>query len=614
MEDPQDSQDRPVKKARHELDTSEEKSLRTGEMQNLIRLQNQSSGNEIQKSESSSLASDLTVLNEPEVKNEAVQGTESETPTGDRSGEPYPDSVITCSGYSARVPNQDNVLMFPAKPYPHVFSPPIVQTSYTGQPRYPAVQQPVSYTAYSQPNQPYGLPPFGALWPGVKTEDGSTSQPGYLSYSPSFSSNQTSPAHYSYPLQAGSSFTRPGLYSAPPPPPPPSAAAAAATVVTSTAAPSSSNQDYPSYTSLGQSQYVEYYPNSNYSTAVATNASSVSTTATYPMQKLQAEVSGLSGEGFQSGESGPAQILSPTALKELEQSRKNVGGKSRGKGKKSCSSPSPDNELERVFVWDLDETIIIFHSLLTGSYAQRFGKDSSSALTLGLQMEEMIFDLADTHLFFNDLEECDQVHVEDVTADDNGQDLTDYNFANDGFRGSSSSLTSGGGVQGGVDWMRKLAFRYRRVKEMYNSHSSNIGGLFNPTKRDSLQQLRADVDVLTDSWLGTALKSLLLIQSRRNCVNVLVTTTQLVPALAKVLLYGLGEIFPIENIYSATKIGKESCFERIVSRFGKKVTYVVIGDGRDEEYAAKRHNMPFWRIVNHGDLISLHQALELDYL
>lgn len=35
-------------------------------------------------------------------------------------------------------------------------------------------------------------------------------------------------------------------------------------------------------------------------------------------------------------------------------------------------------------------------------------------------------------------------------------------------------------------------------------------------------------------------------------------------------------------------IGKESCFERIVSRFGKKVTYVVIGDGRDEEIAAKQ--------------------------
>lgn len=43
---------------------------------------------------------------------------------------------------------------------------------------------------------------------------------------------------------------------------------------------------------------------------------------------------------------------------------------------------------------------------------------------------------------------------------------------------------------------------------------------------------------------------------RENCVNVLVTTTQLVPALAKVLLFGLGGVFPIDHIYSATKTGQ----------------------------------------------------------
>jgi hypothetical protein len=47
-----------------------------------------------------------------------------------------------------------------------------------------------------------------------------------------------------------------------------------------------------------------------------------------------------------------------------------------------------------------------------------------------------------------------------------------------------------------------------------------------------------------------------MIAQRENCVNVLVTTTQLVPALAKVLLFNLGGVFPIENIYSATKTGK----------------------------------------------------------
>lgn len=34
--------------------------------------------------------------------------------------------------------------------------------------------------------------------------------------------------------------------------------------------------------------------------------------------------------------------------------------------------------------------------------------------------------------------------------------------------------------------------------------------------------------------------------------------------------------------------GKESCFERIASRFGRKPVYVVVGDGRDEEMAAKQ--------------------------
>ena len=31
-------------------------------------------------------------------------------------------------------------------------------------------------------------------------------------------------------------------------------------------------------------------------------------------------------------------------------------------------------------------------------------------------------------------------------------------------------------MHGGVDWMRKLAFRYRRVKEMYNTYKNNVGG------------------------------------------------------------------------------------------------------------------------------------------
>lgn len=83
-------------------------------------------------------------------------------------------------------------------------------------------------------------------------------------------------------------------------------------------------------------------------------------------------------------------------------------------------------------------------------------------------------------------------------------------------------------------------------------------GLLGSPKREEWLQLRREMEVLTDLWLTQALKALALINSRPNCVNVLVTTTQLIPALSKVLLYGLGSAFPIENIYSATKTGEDS--------------------------------------------------------
>ncbi|XP_005607347.1 eyes absent homolog 3 isoform X3 [Equus asinus] len=545
MEEEQDLPEQPVKKA---------KMQESGE-QTLSQVSNPEVSD--QKPETSSLASNLTMSEE----------------------------IMTCTDYIPRSSNDYTSQMYSAKPYAHILSVPVSETAYPGQTQYQTLQQSQPYAVYPQATQTYGLPPFGALWPGMKPESGliqtpSPSQHSVLTCTTGLTTSQPSPAHYSYPIQASS--TNAGLIST---------SSTVANIPTA-AVSSISNQDYPTYTILGQSQYQACYPSSSFGVTGQTNSDAESTTlaaATYQTEKPSVMVPAPAAQRLSSGDPSTGPSLSQTTPSKDadDQSRKNMTGKNRGKRKADASS-SQDSELE-------DPTVVI------GS---------------GLTMEEMIFEVADTHLFFNDLEECDQVHVEDVASDDNGQDLSNYSFSTDGFSGSGGSGSHGSsvGVQGGVDWMRKLAFRYRKVREIYDKHKSNVGGLLSPQRKEALQRLRAEIEVLTDSWLGTALKSLLLIQSRKNCVNVLITTTQLVPALAKVLLYGLGEIFPIENIYSATKIGKESCFERIVSRFGKKVTYVVIGDGRDEEIAAKQHNMPFWRITNHGDLVSLHQALELDFL
>ncbi|XP_077348989.1 protein phosphatase EYA1 isoform X6 [Lithobates pipiens] len=548
--------------------------------------------------------------NGTEVKTEPMSGSDITATTAEGSLDNYSGSVIGSSGFSPRQTHQFSPQIYPSKAYPHILPTPSSQTMAAyGQASFPTgMQQATTYATYPQPGQPYGIPSYGIKTEGGLPQSQSPGQVGFQSYGSSFSAPQPGQAPYSYQMQ-GSSFTTASVIYA------------GSNSLTNSTGFNSSQQEYPSYPNFSQGQYAQYYNSSpypsHYMTSSNTSPTIPSTTATY---QLQEPPSGVTSQAVTDPSEYSTIVHSPsTPIKDSDSDRlrRVSDGKSRGRGRRNNNpSPPPDSDLERVFIWDLDETIIVFHSLLTGSYANRYGRDPPTSVSLGLRMEEMIFNLADTHLFFNDLEECDQVHIDDVSSDDNGQDLSTYNFGTDGFpaAATSANLCLATGVRGGVDWMRKLAFRYRRVKEIYNTYKNNVGGLLGPAKREAWLQLRAEIEALTDSWLTLALKALTLIHSRTNCVNILVTTTQLIPALAKVLLYGLGVAFPIENIYSATKIGKESCFERIVQRFGRKVVYVVVGDGVEEEQGAKKHSMPFWRISSHSDLMALHHALELEYL
>ncbi|XP_012519159.1 PREDICTED: eyes absent homolog 2 isoform X2 [Propithecus coquereli] len=390
-----------------------------------------------------------------------------------------------------------------------------------GQTQYSAgIQQTAPYTAYPPPAQAYGIPSYS-----IKTEDSlnhSPGQSGFLSYGSSFSTPSTGQSPYTYQMHGTA-----GIYQG-------------ANGLTNTAGFGSVHQDYPSYPGFPQSQYSQYYSSSYNPPYVPASSICPSplSTSTYVLQEAPHNVPSQSSEslaGEYNTHNGPS---TPAKEGDTDRPHRASDGKLRGRSKRSSDpSPAGDNEIERVFVWDLDETIIIFHSLLTGTFASRYGKDTTTSVRIGLMMEEMIFNLADTHLFFNDLEDCDQIHVDDVSSDDNGQDLSTYNFSADGFHSAApgANLCLGSGVHGGVDWMRKLAFRYRRVKEMYNTYKNNVGG-------------------------------------------------------------------------------KESCFERIMQRFGRKAVYVVIGDGVEEEQGAKKHNMPFWRISCHADLEALRHALELEYL
>lgn len=400
MEDSQDLNEQSVKKTCTESDVSESQNSRSMDMQDLASPHTLVGGGDTagsSKLEKSNLSSTSVTTNGTgvsllAVKTEPLNSSETTTTTGDGALDTFTGSVITSSGYSPRSAHQYSPQLYPSKPYPHILSTPAAQTmsAYAGQTQYSGMQQPAVYTAYSQTGQPYSLPTYdlGVMLPAIKTESGlsqtqSPLQSGCLSYSPGFSTPQPGQTPYSYQMP-GSSFA-------------PSSTIYANNSVSNSTNFSGSQQDYPSYTAFGQNQYAQYYSASTYGAYMTSNNTADGTPSSTSTYQLQESLPGLTNQ--------PAEfdtMQSPsTPIKDLdERTCRSSGSKSRGRGRKNNPSPPPDSDLERVFVWDLDETIIVFHSLLTGSYAQKYGKDPPMAVTLGLRMEEMIFNLADTHLFF----------------------------------------------------------------------------------------------------------------------------------------------------------------------------------------------------------------------
>lgn len=55
-----------------------------------------------------------------------------------------------------------------------------------------------------------------------------------------------------------------------------------------------------------------------------------------------------------------------------------------------------------VYIWDMDETLILLKSLLNGTYAETFNglKDVKEGVELGKMWENYILDLCDSHFFY----------------------------------------------------------------------------------------------------------------------------------------------------------------------------------------------------------------------
>ena len=216
-----------------------------------------------------------------------------------------------------------------------------------------------------------------------------------------------------------------------------------------------------------------------------------------------------------------------------------------------------------------------------------------------------------TTLLLCQVEEHELSSLEEAAAYDDGAPLAGYDWDGDGFPpplpasplppcgrspereaaalGLHEAAAEGGGGEASSpprpheldgDSLRKLAYRYRWTAKLC---SFGLGALGTADARSEWEQLYAATDATTGGWL-TAARELLAACSRelggggRRVVHRAVTSGQLTPTLAKLLLFKLGGQLPPLSVQSSAACGKLACFMRLREQFGERACLVAIGE------------------------------------
>ncbi|XP_052728047.1 eyes absent homolog isoform X2 [Vigna angularis] len=220
-----------------------------------------------------------------------------------------------------------------------------------------------------------------------------------------------------------------------------------------------------------------------------------------------------------------------------------------------------------VYVWDMDETLVLLNSLLKSSYAEAFNglKDVQKGVEIGRMWENLILQTCDDYFFYEQIENYNKPFLDALAQYDDGSDLSDYDFNKDELGAPQDDANK-----------RKLAYRHRVIAQKY------IQGLQNILDQETIKhwdELYDKTDEYTDRWLSS------------------VTSGSLIPSLVKCLLFRLDSLISHGNVYSSWEVGKIQCFRWINERFNHpNVRFCVFGDGWEECEAAEIMRWPFVKI------------------
>lgn len=161
---------------------------------------------------------------------------------------------------------------------------------------------------------------------------------------------------------------------------------------------------------------------------------------------------------------------------------------------KGVAESSMDQKVD-VYIWDMDETLILLKSLLNGTYAEAFNgsKNVQEGVEIGKIWEKQILSLCDDHFFYEQvsldlhlqmhmvfcmylfavlhgildfiylvqIENYNKPYLAILSQYDDGRNLSEYDFNKDEFGPSNDD-----------DNKRKLAYRHRVIAHRYKQVSN----------------------------------------------------------------------------------------------------------------------------------------------
>ncbi|KAK3041607.1 hypothetical protein RJ639_000741 [Escallonia herrerae] len=145
----------------------------------------------------------------------------------------------------------------------------------------------------------------------------------------------------------------------------------------------------------------------------------------------------------------------------------------------------------KVYIWDMDETLILLKSLINGTYAEAFkgAKDVQKGIEIGKAWENYILQVCDDYFFYEQIENSNKPFLDSLIQYDDGQDLADYDFSEDGFGASSDDINK-----------RKLAYRHRAIADKYKKGLRNV---LDEEMLKELDSLYSMTDSYTDRWFSS---------------------------------------------------------------------------------------------------------------